>query len=243
MDLGRKVKARTRWTMDLVRDLFTERGCVLLETRYQHNQQILRYVCPAGHECAQSLGNFSRGHGCALCRNARRWAGRRLDLAKVAASIEDEGYFNVKVWRDDISSIRISYSCQCGGESTTAYHHFRRGRRCGKCASNLFIGEGNPRYNPSLSDEDRERSRKHPGYVAWRGMVFERDNFTCRRCDSGGLLNAHHINNYSSNVNLRLVVDNGITLCKPCHTGFHASHGYGDNDMEQLQSYMEEAWA
>ena len=76
-------------------------------------------------------------------------------------------------------------------------------------------------------------------YKLWRGAVFERDCFTCQKCNQlGGILRAHHINNFAGNKNLRLAIDNGITLCNECHEEFHRRYGIKNNTLEQLQEFI-----
>ena len=55
-------------------------------------------------------------------------------------------------------------------------------------------------------------------YREWRTAVFARDDFTCQECFKRGVvLHAHHIKPYRLYPELVLVLDNGQTLCKPCH--------------------------
>lgn len=55
-------------------------------------------------------------------------------------------------------------------------------------------------------------------YKIWRRGVFERDNWTCIWCGwRGNKLNADHIKPFCDFPELRFALDNGRTLCVPCH--------------------------
>lgn len=60
--------------------------------------------------------------------------------------------------------------------------------------------------------------RNSEEYSAWRKKVFERDEYTCQECGAKGVpLHADHIRSFAHFPELRLDVDNGRTLCVPCH--------------------------
>lgn len=88
----------------------------------------------------------------------------------------------------------------------------------------------------SRNREDRERH--HLSKI--NKTIFERDDFTCDCCSTrGGQLNAHHLESFNSNPDLRLVKTNIITLCKECHNSFHVEYGKGTNTREQYIQYKE----
>jgi hypothetical protein len=60
--------------------------------------------------------------------------------------------------------------------------------------------------------------RSSQKYRFWREAVFLRDNWTCIICkQKGGRLNADHILPFAHYPALRFALNNGRTLCLPCH--------------------------
>ena len=92
---------------------------------------------------------------------------------------------------------------------------------------------------------ETQRLRGSIEYLHWRKLVFKRDNYTCQCCgdSTGGNLNAHHIENFATNPDIRLDVNNGITLCNNCHNpivkgSFHNTYGTYNNTRKQLEEYI-----
>lgn len=76
-------------------------------------------------------------------------------------------------------------------------------------------------------------------YKDWHRKCLERDNFTCQKTGKrGGVLEVHHILNYSQHPELRLEVLNGITLSKESHRLFHKTYGQTNNTIEQLEEFI-----
>lgn len=100
------------------------------------------------------------------------------------------------------------------------------------------LGDKNGNWKGGITPKNK-KIRNSIEYRLWRKAIFERDNFTCQKCgEHGGKLMAHHINNFTDFSELRLAIDNGITLCKKCHTEFHKKYGYKNNTKEQLEEFL-----
>jgi len=84
-----------------------------------------------------------------------------------------------------------------------------------------------------------KRIRNSTEFSDWRKRIWERDRYTCQRCEQyGGYLIAHHIINFATNSELRMDESNGITLCKKCHLEFHSIYSTRNNTKEQLEEFI-----
>ena len=85
-------------------------------------------------------------------------------------------------------------------------------------------GPANPRYDGGISPE-RQRVYASSDWKFLERAVLERDANTCRRCDAGdgAPKNLHHIVSWAECVELRLAINNLVTLCVECHRWVHGT--------------------
>jgi hypothetical protein len=78
-------------------------------------------------------------------------------------------------------------------------------------------GEANPNWRGGKRNE-RKKAMATFEYRDWRKSVFERDNYTCVCCGVRGVyIEADHIKPWCAFPELRYDINNGRTLCRPCH--------------------------
>jgi 5-methylcytosine-specific restriction endonuclease McrA len=104
-----------------------------------------------------------------------------------------------------------------GKESNAKNKHWKLSEQAKINISNSHREEKNPNWKGGITPQHL-KIRKSKEYKDWRITVFERDNFTCQECSSRGVeLHADHIKPFAYYPELRLVIENGRTLCVPCH--------------------------
>lgn len=134
--------------------------------------------------------------------------------------------------------------CDCGNSTKVKTSNLNSGntKSCG-CLTLEMIGDKHPKYNPNIPDEERMFGRYQlygTNPETWRNDVYSTDSYTCQGCgdNSGGNLNAHHLNSWNAFPEQRFDTANGITLCSDCHKEFHHFNGYGNNTIEQFRDHI-----
>lgn len=115
----------------------------------------------------------------------------------------------------------------CGKEYELhkSYLRVRKSRFCSKaCQDNASMKIfGAASRNFKGNPKTLKRPRKGAQWKRWRKSVYKRDNYTCRMCgvvsDSNLSipLHPHHIRQFAFYTELRFDIDNGVTVCLPCH--------------------------
>ena len=127
---------------------------------------------------------------------------------------------------------RVELICkQCGKKFTVKKYRENDAQFCSRKCHYKNIDKNKTDIN--------HRARRGKEAKMWRELIFERDNWTCQKCfKMGKNLNAHHIENFATNLNDRFNIDNGITLCRKCHYKFHSKYGFRNNNNNQITKFL-----
>lgn len=146
-------------------------------------------------------------------------------IKKGSEKLRKGSYFNciqceLKFWRQP-SAIKKGQNKFC---SKICYQINQKGvSKISGFALNPLIGSKNKKWKGGITPVN-VAIRNSKKYKQWRTSVFIRDNYTCcdcgLKCGNGKnvYLEAHHIKPFALYHELRFDINNGITLCKKCHS-------------------------
>lgn len=171
-----------------------------------------------------------KGSDCKSCASRRSWSdpsAQRIATipALVAAGAAARSGKRLSIeHKNKLKAARAGKKPALGmrhSESTKAeYSRSRRGRKVSAAT----------REKISMAHHARHGTEPHEGPTVnqlgrWAYEVIKRDGGKCRYCGIAKIkpkyLNAHHVLSKAKWPGLALSVDNGITLCKPCHEEHH----------------------
>jgi len=133
--------------------------------------------------------------------------------------------------------------CSCGKETLVAQSHLRRGniKSCGclskEVASKLGsakIGSLNPSWRGGIAIANIRKTKE---YSSWRRFILKKYDRICIICGDKKQLQAHHLDSVTGHFDKTLDPDNGVCLCKNCHTLFHIEYGFGENNRDQFLEF------
>ena len=209
-------------------------GYKLLSEVYVGCASKLEIMSPCGHVFWMSWDNFKQGERCPKC------AGNlKLLIEDIKAAIEsfDGHKLLSEVYVGCASKLEIM--SPCGHVFWMSWDNFKQGGRCPECALKNNRGENHYNWNPNKTDEEREQGRNYPEKKKWVKAILKRDDHTCQSCNiRGGTLNAHHIAGWSTHKSERFNVDNGVTLCQPCHDSYHYDFNPSVIDHDSFYHWM-----
>jgi 5-methylcytosine-specific restriction endonuclease McrA len=209
-------------------------GLLTVKSRHgRNNRGVITWLClcDCGNEkilLSGALRNGTKSCGCAsyyprrIDISGRRFG--RLTATTIAWIEKEKAWWECECDCGKTTHVACSTltsghtkSCGCLKSETSAIH-------CSTVLANR-TKEKNPRWNPNLTDEERSARRRGELDLEWAKAIVRRDRYRCIVCSSNKKPQAHHLKSYTRYPELRLDMDNGVTLCRECHKKFHRCYG------------------
>lgn len=238
---------KRKWDTESVKDYIQRNSkCELVSSKYESSHSMLMFKCECGNLFETSFNKFRSEkeykRQCNQCSRSKLSERFRDTYDSVKQYVEEnsasvllsESYTNARE--------KLTFCCACGNIFQTSMDEFKRYNitSCHACSIKDRSGTNAYNYNPNLTEAERLHARHLLGedVCGWAKSVYKRDKYTCAICHTHSHnLNAHHLNGWSWDVENRLNIDNGITLCTECHRGFHKTYGYKNNTKLQFEEY------
>lgn len=144
-------------------------------------------------------------------------------------------------------SICWKVKCDCGKVLTVQGNNLCSGNTisCGcfhRDKMSTLYGTKSPTWDPTLTQEDRDRQRRgtptQAAMAAVANQIRRRDRATCLVCGAPRSTHVHHLESWALNRNLRYSPANLVTLCKECHDQFHYLYGGKDAGLDEFEEYL-----
>ena len=247
-------------TLQQAQQIFINKGVNPLFTEYKNARQKLDFQCKCGNTHSITLAAakyFDYNLKCKECsfKNKISLSNERGDKAIIAFFSHLKQEFICVSQRKkiiegrEVQKTKVRFKCSCGNTTEKNWSDLLRGQAvlCRECIVKFQYKKGkeHPRYNPSISDEERETRNRGNEFVIWTKQILIRDKFTCQLCGKRGTkLSVYHLFNWAHYPKERYNLSNGISICKEHHIEFHSKefhskefYGKGNNTPEQFFEY------
>ncbi len=216
-----------------IRKLANSKGLELLTAHRLSQNQLLLCRCEHGHETSYThkvLKTLSK------CKQCSRSCKRTID--EVREIFEANGY-QLLATEYVNAKTRMPARCPNGHNIQITYGQIQEhGRGCKICSTLEMRG---PNYDADAVAKPKgaKHSWRGPEAKKWAEQVKDRDGRRCVACSNPGpRLSAHHLNSWGWFPAERYLVDNGASLCWPCHYKFHAEYGSRKNTSGQFYEWI-----
>lgn len=218
-------------TIEFIREQFEKEGYMLVSDVYVNSKTFLEYICPKGHKGHIKWNVWQRGNRCEDCGGTKK-----LTIEFIKKEFKKDGY--ALLTNKYVSAHqKLKYICPKEHKGSIQWCSWKQGHRCFKCRYENNKGKNNPRWNSNLTNEERIIQRNYKEYDDWRFAIYKRYKHICQVCGKYGGI-AHHLESYSASFDLRLVLNNGICLCRSCHNRFHHKYGRNNNTKKQFEEFV-----
>lgn len=160
----------------------------------------------------------------------------KIRKAKIGTPAWNKGLKNV-FSKEAIKKMSLAHK----GKHFSSNTEFKKGQTPWNKGLKLpqLSGKNNSSWKGGITPE-RNKIRSSVEYKLWVDSVYAKDNFTCIKCGENRIrkLTAHHIKNFAQYEELRLAIDNGVTFCRDCHKQFHKIYKKKDNNLKQVQEFL-----
>ena len=189
-----------------------------------------------GHEWSPKPKKLLQKRGCPQCANNTMKTHEQFlqELYKINPNIEP---------LEEYKGANIQIKCRCKIDNCewtpTPSDLLNNSQGCPQCALLRVSGKNNYRYNPNLTDEEREKGRKTKEYQDFIKNTLKYFDYTCQITNQrGGNLVVHHLNGYNWYIEGRMDINNVIVITKELHDKFHNIYGRGNNTKEQWEDFI-----
>lgn len=216
-----------------VKQYFENKNCELLELVYKNNKQKLKFKCNKCNFIGYvSFLNFQKDDYCCNCQGIKK-----VTFNDVKNCVISRGYelLSNELQYNTVHSY-IKVKCPKGHIYKVKFYLFKQ-HNCKKCSYENIRGENSPHWNHNITIEQRSKRRELPEYREWQKKVYKKYHYKCVVCGSVKKINAHHLVGYNDNINLRIILSNGVCVCDKCHKLFHSIYGKKNNTPFQFLEF------
>ena len=208
---------------------------------FMDNSKVIhcKLKCDYGNELVRTKKSISERHipECDCTPRYNDITGLIFGYVKVIGISKREVYGKKKIY----SRILWNYEClKCGKIKETSASNLKRGVivTCDSKECKLR-GENHPLWKFEM-DRSARNSKQD---LEWSKNILLRDNYTCLCCGkTDSKIEAHHLNGWHWCKDERLLLDNGVSLCKGklsgCHYEFHELYGRKYNTKQQFEEFL-----